>query len=97
MNSQTSGQPVFRKPPPEGVVEVLGIGREWSIAGLEDGSLLAARHRQCRHSCDGGESWSEERDLPEPVSAWGLLRLNSGALGAFSDDRLWLSGDEGRT
>ena len=97
MNSQTSGRPVFRKPPPEGVVEVLGIGREWSIAGLEDGSLLAARHRQCRLSRDGGESWSEERDLPDPVSAWGLLRLNSGALGAFSDDRLWLSGDEGRT
>ena len=43
MESQTSGRPVFRKPPPEGVVEVVGIGREWSIAGLEDGSLLAAR------------------------------------------------------
>ena len=97
MRNQMSGRPVFRKPPPEGVVEVPGIGREWSIAQLEDGSLLAARHRQCRLSRDGGESWSEERDLPEPVSAWGLLRLNSGALGAFSDDRLWLSGDEGRT
>ena len=69
MESMTSGRPLFRKPPPEGVVEVLGIGREWSIAGLDDGSLLAARHRQCRFSRDGGESWSEERDL-----------LNSGAL-----------------
>ena len=97
MNSQTSGRPVFRKPPPEGVVEVPGIGREWSIAGLEDGSLLAARQRRYRLSRDGGETWAEERDLPEPVTASGLLRLNSGALAAFSDDMLWLSGDDGRT
>ena len=84
MNSTTPGRPVFRKPPPEGVVEVVGIGREWSIAPLEDGALLAARKRHCRISHDGGISWGEERELPEPVRAWGLLRLQSGALAAFS-------------
>ena len=97
MNSTTPGRPVFRKPPPEGVVEVVGIGREWSIAQLQDGALLAARKRHCRISHDGGMSWGEQRELPEPVCAWGLLRLQSGALAAFSQDALWLSGDEGQS
>ena len=97
MKSETSGRPVFRKPPPEGVAEVVGIGREWSIAQIEAGTLLAASKRRCRLSRDGGASWGDEQELPEPVTAWGLLRLRSGALAAFSDDMLWLSGDEGRT
>ncbi len=95
--STTAGRPTFRKPPPKGVVEVVGIGREWSIAQLTDGALLAARKRHYRLSRDGGESWGEEREFPEPVCAWGLLRLQSGALGAFSRDTLWLSGDGGRS
>ena len=57
MKDEASGRPVFRKPPPEGVVEGVGIGREWSIAGLEEGSLLAARKQRCRLSRDEGESW----------------------------------------
>ena len=97
MNSTTSGRPTFRTPPPEGVVEVVGIGREWSIAQLSDGALLAARKRHCRISRDGGESWGEQQELPEPVCAWGVLRLQSGALAAFSRDTLWLSRDDGRS
>ena len=97
MNNTASGRPVFRKAPPEGVVEVVGIGREWSIAQLEDGALLAARKRHCRISHDRGISWGDERELPEPVCAWGLLSLQSGALAAFSEDTLWLSGDEGQS
>ena len=75
MDSTTAGRPTFRKPPPEGVMEVVGIGREWSIAQLADGALLAARKRHYRLSRDGGESWDEEREFPEPVCAWGVLRL----------------------
>ena len=39
----------------------------------------------------------EQRELPEPVCAWGLLRLQPGALAAFSQDTPRLSPDEGRS
>ena len=78
-------------------MEYVGIGREWSIAQLTDGALLAARKREFRISHDGGESWGEQQEFPEPVCAWGLLNLQSGALAAFSQDTLWLSRDDGQS
>ena len=88
MKSQTPGRPVFRKPPPEGVVEVLGIGREWSIAQLGDGSLLAASKRRCRLSQDGVPPGEREQELPDPVSAWGRPegRRDACADGVLKDD-----------
>ncbi len=42
MESRAPGRPVSQAAA-GGVVEVPGIGREWSVAQLGDGSLLVAR------------------------------------------------------
>jgi len=85
--------PIFRKPPPEGVVEVVGLGIN-SLVELEDGSLLA--NNGCV-STDGGVTWSKPRAFGEGVSGSGLVRLKSGALALTSGEHIWLSKDEGKT
>ncbi len=91
-------KPVFRKPPPEGVIEVLaGIGRSWSLVELQDGSLMAVGGSNYRISTDGGQSWGDSQPLGEGVSGNGIIRLNSGALALTDGKRLWLSEDDGKT
>ena len=71
MESRAPGRPVSQAAA-GGVVEVPGIGREWSVAQLGDGSLLVARKGGGRRlSRDGDASWGKEQELPDPVSAWG--------------------------
>ena len=42
--TETEFKPVFRKSPPEGVVEVTGaVGRQWSLVERKDGSLMAVK------------------------------------------------------
>ena len=107
MENDTANRPTFRKSPPEGVVEIVGIGRDWSMVQLTDGTLLAACKNRYRISHDKGASWENEQELPEPVNVNGLLRLQSGALAASSvasgsgreyrENMLWLSYDEGQS
>ena len=90
--------PLFRKPPPAGVVEVLGkVGRGWSLVALKDGTLLATRGRGYRTSGDEGLTWSETHPWPGGVSGQGLLRLKSGALVLYDAKELRISQDEGRS
>lgn len=90
---QFAGGFIFRKPPPEGVAELVGLGIN-SLVELKDGSLLANNGRV---STDGGLTWNEPRSFGEGVSGNGLLRLKSGALALTSGSHIWLSKDEGKT
>jgi len=103
---QSDSRPRFRKSPPDGVIEVTGVvGRGCSLVERRDGSLLAAIATHQRTSTDGGLTWSDPIPLPEGVMGNGLLRLQSGALALTSGDslarttnnRLWISNDEGQT
>ena len=90
---QGSSGVIFRKPPPEGVTELVGLGIN-SLVELKDGSLLANNGRV---STDGGLTWNEPLPLGEGVSGNGLARLQSGALALTSGEHIWLSKDEGKT
>ncbi len=94
-------QPVFRKPPPEGVVEIPGIGAGGGIVGLKDGSLMLAQGSKYRISGDGGVTWGEAEPLNCEIGASELIRLRSGALaiyGTKDDNRCFASSpDEGKT
>jgi len=72
---------VWRKPPPEGVIEITGIRDGGSIVQLEDGSLMLAQGRDYRISKDGGRTWGEGGSLE--LEALGIIRLKSGALGLY--------------
>ncbi len=94
-------RPTFRKPPSEGVTELVGLGI-YSLVELEDGSLLASNGRT---STDGGQTWSEPRSLAEgaEIATWGgFCRLQSGVLVATGNSHaneplICLSGDESNT
>ncbi len=90
---QAPTKPVWRKPPPEGVVEIVGTGVS-SLVELPDGSLLAQNGST---SSDGGRTWSEPRSVGDGVDGNGLTCLNSGAIALTSDDRIWISQDNGET
>lgn len=53
--SAVAQRPVFRKPPPAGVVELTGLGIS-SVVELKDGRLLSDRGSI---STDGGRTWSK--------------------------------------
>ena len=74
-------KPVFRKPPPEGVVEIIGVaGSGSSLAELKDGTLIAAKGGGYRLSKDGGRTWGGPQSFPQGVSVNGILRLDNGDL-----------------
>ena len=93
LEDRNIGPPVWRKPPPEGVVEIVGTGVS-SLVELPDGSLLAQNGSA---SSDGGRTWSEPRSFGDGVSGNGFTRLDSGAIALTSDDRIWISRDGGET
>jgi len=106
LSAFASGRPTFRKPPPEGVVQVVGkLGRGWSLVELKDGSLMAVADGY-RISNDDGVTWSDVKPFPDPISArssdgsdWrlGIIRLKSGSLAVYNARQMWLSHDEGKT
>jgi len=101
-----SGRPIFRKPPPDGVVELVGkIGRGWSLVELKDGSLMAVAEGYLVSS-DDGVTWSEVKSFAAPIcegsrdsSDWslGIIRLKSGALAIYNAKHIWRSEDEGKS
>jgi hypothetical protein len=93
-------RPTFRKPVPEGVIEVTNLGI-YSVVELRDGSLLADNGRVSK---DGGRTWSAPRVLVPGAEVarsgtigGGILRLKSGALALTFVNRIWISRDEGTT
>ena len=86
-----AARPIFRKPPPERVVELVGHGM-WSVVELRDGTLLANTGAR---SADGGQTRTEG-SFTEGVSGDQLLRLQSGALALAGNGKVWLSPDEGQ-
>jgi len=69
-------RPTFRKPPPEGVIEITNITSAEGSALVEDedGTIRLYEGEQYRTSTDGGASWSDPEPLscPEMESAQGL-------------------------
>ncbi|MSO22823.1 MAG: hypothetical protein EXQ58_06120 [Acidobacteria bacterium] len=53
------GRSIFRKPVPQGVVEIRGISAAGGIVQLKDGSLMLAQGQSYRISGDGGSSWGQ--------------------------------------
>ena len=92
---------VFRKQVPEGVVEITGLPTRGGIVERKDGSLMLAAGQSRFVSTDGGCIWGDERPLDCPIPIEGLIRLRSGALGAYAtkdDGRYFASSvDEGKT
>ncbi len=91
-------KPVWRKPPPEGVVELVGVaGSGSSLVELNDGSIMLVKGGSYRISTDGGLTWGDSQSLGEGVSGNGIIRLQSGALALTGGLNMWLSHDEGKT
>ncbi len=98
MVSARAERPAIGKPPPEGVVELVGVGGiSHSLVELQDGSLMVIGGSSYRLSTDGGLTWGESQSLGEGISGNGILRLQSGVLALTSGPRIWLSEDEGKT
>ena len=92
-------RPVFRKTPPEGVIEVVGkLGRGWSLVELKDGSLLGVSGSNYRTSTDDGVTWSKSQPLSAGIGGSGgsIMRLKSGALAIYNRKYIWRSIDEGK-
>lgn len=84
-----SACPNLRKPPPEGVVEVVGkLGRNCSLVELEDGSLMAVGGNSYMTSKDDGVTWSDHEVLALPGAGGreklSITRLKSGKLAVYS-------------
>jgi len=98
--ASVDGRPTFRKPPPEGVIEVVGkLGRGWSLVELKDGALMGVAGSSYRTSDDDGVSWGKAKKLPDGIGVDGgsIMRLNSGALAIYNRKHIWRSTDEGQT
>lgn len=102
ISNLSHARPTFRKPPPEGVIEITGFPYG-PIIELKDGSIMMAQSKSYRISTDGGETWSEDKPLNceglDSVS--GLIRMPSGALAMTFDGEkgffVAFSDDEGQT
>ncbi len=114
--SGATSRPEFRPIPP-GVTELTQfadgarIGTDGGIVELRDGRLMLAqgggivetggKRPVVRISEDGGMSWSEAKPLACETGIGGLIRLHSGALGAYGFAgktlNFILSKDEGET
>ena len=102
-----SFKPVFRKPVPDGVVEMTGFhsGESSALVELQDGSLVLTGGNGCRISKDGGRTWGERRsfELEALGRAQGssCIRQQSGELAlVFRDEndnfQTVFSSDEGK-
>ena len=97
-SARAGAKPVFRKPPPEGVVELVNIaGSGSALVELKDGSIMLLKGGSYRISTDGGVTWSDGRSLGKGISGNGIIRLQSGALALTGGLNMWLSQDEGKT
>ena len=95
---KNDSRPTFRKPPPTGVTEVVGIiGRGWSMTPLKSGALMATGGANYRISTDDGLTWSEAQHFPDGIQGDGIMRLKSGVLVLYNPKQMWLSHDEGET
>ncbi len=84
------------RPPPEGVVELVGVGGiGHSLVELEDGTLMMVSGGSYRLSGDGGLTWGGSQSLGEGVSGNSIMRLQSGALALATNSQLRISEDEG--
>ncbi len=101
ITGQANADGIFRKPPPEGVSEIIGIGNSGGIVELADGSLMLAQGSSYRLSTDGGRTWGETQPLNAPMGASGLIRLNNGDIAIYGKHGSnWCfssSSDEGKT
>ena len=92
---------IWRKPVPQGVVEITGISAVGGIVGLKDGSLMLAQGKSYRLSTDSGRTWGESHSLNAPLAVRGMLHLKSGALVIWGRQEgnacMSLSEDEGQT
>ncbi len=99
--AQQPKQDLFRKPLPEGVIEVKGISARGGIVELKDGSLMLAQGDEFRLSTDCGKTWGAPRTLAAKTGAGGMIRLSSGALAIYgsNDEGTFFcsSQDEGKT
>ncbi|HID06824.1 MAG TPA: exo-alpha-sialidase, partial [Armatimonadetes bacterium] len=74
-------------------VSPLGMG---AIVQLRDGRLMLISGNRACFSSDGGRTWSKPKNLPTSFN--GVIRLQSGALGAYSSDLVfYISRDDGKT
>ncbi len=90
-----SDKMIFRKPPPEGVVEVVGVlGHPDGLVELRDGTLLSSAGRTSR---DGGVTWTRPRSFGRGMRDLGVQRMRSGKLTLCDSKQLWLSRDDGKT
>lgn len=81
--------------PPDGVVEITGIGGDGGIVQLQNGSLMlaqgggihetASRSPVFRLSSNGGKTWTSRRPLASEVGAGGMVRLQSGVLAMYGE------------
>ena len=95
---RAAAKPVFRKPPPDGVVELVGVaGSGSTLVELKDGSLMLVQGAGYRISTDEGLTWGDSQPLGEGVSGNGIIRLQSGALALTGGLNMWLSQDEGKS
>ena len=86
---------VYRKPPPDGVTELVGsLGIGNSLVELKDGTLLS---NDGRTSKNGGRKWTGPRPFGNGAAGSGIMRLKSGKLCLSNTTHLWLSRNEGRT
>ena len=97
-------RPALRKRPPEGVVEIVGIGSAVGVVALKDGSvMLLEQQNKFRISRDAGATWSDLQSLNTEMDAHGsnLIRLESGPLALFGTKGesicISLSHDEAKT
>ncbi len=88
--------PDIGTPPPEGVVELVGVGGIGdSLVELEDGMLMMVSGDSYRVSGDGGLTWGGSQSLGEGVSGNSIMRLQSGARALATGSQLRISEDEG--
>ncbi len=96
--SAQAQHPDIGTPPPEGVVELVGVGGiGHSLVELNDGTLMMVSGGSYRLSGDGGLTWGAAQSLGEGVSGNSIMRLQSGALALTNGRQLWISTDEGLT
>ena len=92
MAARNTERPVFRKPLPDGVVEITNVtsGESSALVDLQDGSLMLVGGNNFRFSNDNGLTWGEPKHLDiEGLVRQGLscILLQSGKLALAYRDK----------